>query len=388
MGYAYKAQITHGLLGLVVSPVGAWQNLRFLHSQIVASIRFTISNNKKMKQMYLKSALLIATAIVMGACSESDKKEIVCWGDSLTAPHNSKSLKGKVRRLIKGADYPEYLQEILGDEYQIINGGVGGENTLTIMARQGAYPMKLAHDITIFNSGKSEFPIFIGNNDLDAFISTYNGKCVTPLLQCGWNEDSPSHINPCMISGKMYHLVSKSKFWKEEGKYIFEYNYYINPDREQNITDTIKAGSRVTTYAMQHLRNKYANVFFIGQNGGFDDTADLIRQLRAMISYSKSSRYIIISFHKPNSSISSISRMKEMEDSLQLAFREHYINLRQYMVTCGLKDSGLKATKEDKDSIAKGQVPPQLMTDGTHFTSTGYKRIAQLVFEKMKELGY
>lgn len=341
-----------------------------------------------MKKTYLRKAFLIIVAAAMWACTESDKKEIVCWGDSLTAPHNGKNLKGKVRRLVKGADYPEYLQEMLGDEYQIVNGGVGGENTLTIMARQGAYPMKLAHDITIFNSSESKYKTFIGNNDMDAFVSTYNGKRVTPLLQLGWDEDSPAQINPCVINRKTFHLMSESKFWKEAEEYKFEYNYYIEPEDEQDITDTLKAGSLVMTYAMQHLRSKYANIFFIGQNGGFDDTADLIRQLKAMISYSKSKRYIIISFHKPNRPINSIPRMKEMEDSLQQAFGAHYINLRKYMVTHGLADSGLTATKEDNDSIAKGQVPPQLMTDGIHFTATGYNRIAQLVYGKMKELGY
>lgn len=338
--------------------------------------------------MYLRNVLLIAITTIMWACTESDQKEIVCWGDSLTTPHNGKSLKGKVKRLLKGASYPEHLQEMLGDEYKVINGGVGGENTLTIMARQGAYPMKLAHAITIFNSDETKYKTFIGNSDLTAFVSTYNGKRVTPLLQGGWDEYSPAQVNPCYIDGKSYHLISEAKFWKEEGIYKHEYNYYIKPNAKQDKTDTLKAGNVITTYAMQNLREKHANIFFIGQNGGFDDTADLIRQLKAMISHSRSDRYIVISFHNPNIPINSISRMKEMEDSLQQTFGNHFINLRNYMVTRGLADGGLMATKEDLDSIAKGKVPPQLMTDGTHFTSTGYKEIAKLVLEKMKELGY
>ena len=80
--------------------------------------------------------------------------------------------------------------------------------------------------------------------------------------------------------------------------------------------------------------------------------------------------------------------MKEMEDSLFQSFGKHYINLREYMVTNGLADAGLVPTQKDKDSIAKGQVPPQLMIDGTHFTTLGYKEIATLVYLKMKELGY
>lgn len=332
--------------------------------------------------------MLAGICMTLFACSDEPEKEIVCWGDSLTAPHGGPGLKGKAKRLIKGSAYPEYLQEMLGDEYQIINAGVGGENTLTIMARQGAFPMKLAHDITLFNSEENKFKTFIGNNDITCFLSTYNEEKVTPLLQQGWYSDSPAQINPCSIEGNIFDLSSEAKFWREEGKYQFEYNYFIESREKTPKTYTLKAGSIVRTYAMNHLKNKHANIFFIGQNGGFHDTADLIRQLTAMIDYSRSSRYIVISFHKPNRTIPTISRMKEMEDSLKHAFGTHYINLRDSLVTKGIEHSGVTPTQEDIDSIQKGQVPPQLLTDGTHFTTAGYKEIARLVFMKIKELGY
>ena len=341
-----------------------------------------------LKKAFLQS--IIATMLfVIVSCSHEEKKQIVCWGDSLTSPHTGNGIKGKVKRMNKNdLAYPEYLQDMLGDEYEIVNGGVGGENTLTIMARQGAYPMRLAHDIVIFKSDEAKYKTFIGNNDVSAFVSSYNGKSVTPLIQCGWNEDSPAQMNPCTVNDKNFHISSESKIWKEEGKYKVEYNYYIEADDEWTSTDTIKEGSIVNTYAMKKLRNKYANVFFVGQNGGFDDAADLIRQLNAMIEYSKSKRYIVISFHKPNEVMNTISRMKEMEDSLSRSFGKHYINLREYMINHGLADAGLKPTQEDRDSMTKGQVPPQMMTDGCHFTPKGYEEVAKLVFDKIKELGY
>lgn len=352
-----------------------------------------IVNIMKQNRMLSRILSILTLLIILSSCSEEPKKEVVCWGDSLTAASNRNSIKSKVIGFVKrvtkrNTAYPEFLQEMLEDDYKIINGGVGGESTLTIMARQGAYPMKLAHDVVIFKSNKMKYKIFIGNNDMQAFVSTYNNKRVSPLLQCGWNEDSPALVNPCIIGGKHFQLSSESKFWREDGNFKFEYNYYINPEDEWESTDTIKAGSIVTTYAMNNLRNKYANIYFIGQNGGFNDVADLIHQLKAMIAYSKSKRYIIISFHKPNRVIKTISRMREMEDSLNQSFGKHYINLREYMVTRGLVDAGLEPTQVDKDSINKGQVPPQMMKDGTHFTKKGYEEIAKLVYKKMKELGY
>ena len=248
--------------------------------------------------------------------------------------------------------------------------------------------MKLAHDVVIFKSDEAKYRTFIGNNDLKPFVSSYNNMPVTPFLQCGWDEDSPAQVNPCIINGSPFHLSSESILWKEEGKFVLEYNLFINSDEEVLKTDTIKAGSVVETYAMNNLRKKYANIFFIGQNGGFADTAELIRQLKAMIKYSQSNRYVIISFHTPNGVIKTIDRMKEMEDSLSNCFGKHFINLREYMITKGLSNAGLVPTQEDRDSIVKGRVPPQLMKDGCHFTTKGYREIAKVVYAKMKELNY
>ena len=320
----------------------------------------------------------MSVAIVL-ACKSEDKKVIVCWGDSLTAPHSGNGIKGKAKRLITGDyDYPAYLQEMLGNDYKVINAGVGGENTLTIMARQGAFPMKLAHDVVINHNTQKKL---IGNSDTIAFVSAYNGLPVTPLMQYTWKLEGPSQINPCRIGKHQFLLSSEVRTYED-------YCYYLEPEDKQMTTDTLREGSVVTTYAMNHLRGKYANVFFIGQNGGFTDVADLIRQLSAMITYSQSDRYIVISFHKRNHVIKTIPRMIEMEDSLSRHFGEHYINLRRLMVTRGLADANLVLTKTDMDSIAKGVVPPQLLADDCHFTTQGYNVIAKLVFSRMEELGY
>lgn len=327
--------------------------------------------------------------LLLVSCKEGDSRMIVCWGDSLTAPHTGGSWKGKIKYLLMGDDsYPRVLQSNLGDGYRIVNAGVGGENTLAIMARQGAFPMELAHDVVIYKDEYKEYDKFLGNRDISAFRSSYNGKTITPLLQLGWKEEAPAKVNPTRINGKEYMLESESHFWKEDGKYIFEYNYFINPKDKTERTDTLKEGSVVETYAMRHLRGAYANVFFMGQNGGFEDTADLIRQYQAMIAYSRSDRYIVIGYHKPNMVMPTVQRMQEMEDSLRQAFGDHYINLRSYMVDNGLKDASLSPTPADLDAVTKGEVPPQLIPDGCHFTSVGYRLLARLVEERMKQLGY
>lgn len=331
--------------------------------------------------------LLVSTPFLFIACEEK-KLEVVCWGDSLTAPSHT-SFKRSIKATILGlTDYPRVMQEDLGAGYEVINCGVGGENTLTIMARQGSAPMLLAHDVRVFKNGEKKYPKFIGDDNVPAFISSWDStQSVAPLLQCGYKEGSPSYVNPCKINGRYYEISSQSKIWEEDG-YVCEYNYYIKDLYPLDSTIVLKAGSKVETSAMLNLRGKYANVFFIGQNGGFKDVADLIAQINAMIKYSKSPRYIVVSFHKPNMVITSPMRMAEMEDSLSKAFGKHYINLRKYLMTSGLKDAQITPTKADEDSIAHGVVPPSLLKDGVHFTPKGYEIIGHLISKKFKLLLY
>lgn len=329
------------------------------------------------------AVLFLLCLFSLSSCQEKDKKIVVCWGDSLTAPHQE-TLKQKIKGLfIEDNDYPSVLQDNLGDDYDVINCGVGGENTLTIMGRQGAYPFVLAHDVTI-NTKESGLDNFIGNNDIPAFLSSYNREVCYPLLQ----HQSSAKINDCTIDGQNYNLFSDSKIWRVGNGYGKAFNYFINPLASLNKQIVLKKGSVVQTYAMKNLRNAYCNIIFMGENGGFKDVKDLIRQIKAMIKYSKCNRYIVVGFHKCNTVIPNMKRMYEMEDSLQQTFGKHYLCIRKPLVQKGLLFAKLQATKADEDSIRKGIIPPQLLVDGVHFTSKGYELIGKLVFQRMKEFGY
>lgn len=336
---------------------------------------------------WLMGGAILLLSVLVSCSDDKEKKTVVCWGDSLTASHtNGTGYKGMVKGWIKGDDsYPGVLQDLLGEGYDVVNCGVGGENTLTIMARQGAYPMLLAHDVVLFNDGERKFDTFIGNNDIPTFISSYDHKSgVFPLLQGGFKEDACARVNPVVIDGKTIMLESQTKFWQNPNKkFEFEFNYLLTPKQKIEKTDTLRKGSIIKTQAMRQLRGAWCNVFFIGQNGGFKNAADLIRQVKAMIKYSRCKHYVVVSFHKPNDVMPTPKRMGEMEDSLQLAFGHSYINLRRHMVNKGLQEAGFLPTQEDKDSISHGMVPPQLMVDGCHFKKECYRIIAQLVKQKI-----
>ena len=192
-------------------------------------------------------------------------------------------------------------------------------------------------------------------------------------------------MNPVSIDGKTITLESQAKFWQNPNKkFEFEYNYFLTPKQAVAKTDTLRKGSVIQTQAMRELRGAWCNVFFIGQNGGFKDAADLVKQVKAMIAYSRCKNYVVVSFHKPNNVMPTAERMAGMEDTLQHAFGSRFINLRRHMLTKGLAEAGMTPTQEDKDSIKHGNVPPQLMVDRCHFTKEGYRIIARLVEQKVR----
>ena len=71
-------------------------------------------------------------------------RRVLCWGDSVT----------EGMAMPRGKDYPSRLQALLGPVYEVLNSGDGGENSITIPARQGAVPLATAAEIK-FAAGES-----------------------------------------------------------------------------------------------------------------------------------------------------------------------------------------------------------------------------------------
>lgn len=326
---------------------------------------------------------ILCIAFVIQLCwSDKEKKSIVCWGDSLTAECKIHVERGIVDRWRYGdtidLSYPGYLEEALDSKYEVINCGVGGENTLTIAGRQGSIPMFISSDV-VFEEGEEE--IAIKNEELR---SSWDSSLVYPLTQREWKVGCIDHVNPCTIQDK--EMIIQCKHSAQTG--TINYNYSIKRLGDTSKRAIIKKGTHITPEAARNLRNPYINIFFLGFNGSYNSISEYIAQLKRMIDYGKSERYIVISFHRPNYFFKNVKEMKVMEDSLAQTFKSHFINLRSYMNAEGLKVAGLTATKEDLDSIKKGMVPPQLMCDGLHFNAYGNVVIANLVKSKMKELHY
>ncbi len=287
-----------------------------------------------------------------------DLPGIVCWGDSLTyGAHGG------------GVTYPltleAMIQEKIGGPYQVpvINMGVGGESSITIVGRNGAIPYVLSEDLVI--------PADI--TPVDVYYTSKEGQKVAPLRQ------GKAGVNPVVIGGieGILSITQETHVSKE-----FSYQFTRTTPGEAK---TVPAGTTLVTDASSKYLN-YLPVVYIGQNGGYTDFADLIRQQRAIIDHQTANqdRFVIVGMHTGTA-----ESRAPLEKAMLDEYGDKYINLRQYMATDAMADAGLEPTEEDLRLMAQGSTHYSLMVpDHCHFNSTGYALIGKLIYKTMDTLGY
>ena len=280
--------------------------------------------------------------------------QIDCWGDSLTAGAGGNE-----------TTYPSILSSLLGNNYEVTNYGVGGENSITIAGRQGGIPYIVEND---FNIPADTSPVSIS-------ITSLNHEEIKPLLQ------GDIGINNVIIGGI-------------EGKLSYsEGNYYFQREEAGEIVP-VNSGEEIVTQASRNNQN-HTLIIWMGQNGGFNNDANtLIEQYHSMIEKNGNDNYIIIGI--PTGTADS---RQTLEDAMQTEFGNHYINIRAYMtqgvyeedvlISCqGLIDANLEPLSGDLELIKRGTIPQALRNDNTHGNSAYYIIVAQQVYKRGIELRY
>lgn len=305
---------------------------------------------------------LVVNKIEIFIDSKINGKETVnCWGDSLTRGVGVGDSYSKA--------FPYVLYGLL-DGREVINCGVGGENTINIASRQGGLP-NIVKPFTIpSNASKVEVKL----------TNIYGGS--TGILLQGGSALDPTtgkyvmtaQINPCSINGVEGTLTY------ENGKYYFSRS-------ENGESVIVSRPTPLITYAMKSMRDNI-NIIWLGTNGGFSTSSELIEYIDAMIDYMTpiNKKYIVFGIHRLVSTVTETFEM--IEKNMTLHFGRHYINQRKYMLEYGLSDAGITPTVEDTAAISQGKIPPSLLYDDVHYNDKGYNIIAALASERGKELGY
>ncbi len=335
------------------------------------------------KQQYLEGKAFLATVESeynsdMAVVSKY-MPGIVCWGDSLTLGSGG-----------EGTTYPKVLKTLIQDKicdlydlrasfdsqyaylvdpghYEVnipvVNMGVGGENTATIVGRNGGIPFVTSSSLTI---PADQTPVEI-------HFRSKNGQNVTPLIH------GKVGVNPVIIDG-----IQGTLSIPQESIDSKDYIYYFTRSAPGE-AKTVSIGTEITTAASSQYRD-YITVIFVGANGGYSNLEELISQQRAIINHQTANqdRFIIVGLHTGTRE----SRRK-LEEAMQEEYGDRYINLREYMATKALKDAGMEPTGDDFVLMAQGATPYSLMVeDCLHFNATGYTLVGNLIFDTMNKLGY
>lgn len=288
---------------------------------------------------------------------------IVCWGDSLTAGAGG-----------KGVTYPQTLETLIRENLldknhcdtgavQVINMGVGGEDTRTILGRNGAVPFTVK----------------------DSFVIPAGTEPVEFQIEEGYPfRQGFAGIESVKIDG-IWGTVSI----EQESYTAVEYKYYFTRNKAGQERE-VPAGTEIVSSGSLRYRD-YLTVVFIGENGGYADSADLIEQQKAIIRHQRANgdRFIIVGSHTGTA-----EERAELEAAMEAEYGDQYINLREYMSSYGIDDVNKKlgvameATESDKQMIKQGMTPESLLSDTVHFNQYGYELIGYLIYDRMDELGY
>lgn len=276
----------------------------------------------------------------------------VAWGDSLTAGAGG-----------EGITYPNVLQGLIKKNIYsipIVNMGVGGENTKTIIGRAGSVPFEV--DKFTIPEDKSKVKISMHSSD---------GSVVAPLRQ------GDGGINPVTIAGVEGNITIE-----QESSISKDFRYYFQRTKTGE-TVYVKDDTTIMTDSQPKYEN-YIPIVFMGQNGGYLNNQDLINQINSILEMDKANdKYLVLGLTTGDK-----DNRKDIDESMEKEYGDRYLNLREYLSVNGLEIAGITPTEEDEDAMEIGSVPPSLLADDVHFNSDGYEVIGHAVYERLSKLGY
>ena len=312
------------------------------------------------------------------------KKRVACWGDSLTDASDIKS-------------YTRFLQALLGDEWEVYNGGASGNRTYEIAARQGGLPLVTGAEFTlsagtsaIFVDGVKRTHNVVGEAGYYD-IRHFNAKLQNPCLLIGSNgEEVLCNItNSRSINGTDTTYTARiSRLYPGEPVKIAEH-------------------TPIQTYAARELRDVDLTIIYMGTNGSFgsdhetqrynyarlDNLADQHWEMINFTTHPES--YLVLGIHwTPN-----WQQQYGYEDLFESEFGSRFLNLRvpvvkdeasckYWLLYSGLYQDESEIPQSELTRAAKGLWPQTLMIDSMHPNDYGQRVFAKLIYDRMVELGY
>ncbi len=280
---------------------------------------------------------------------------IICFGDSIT----------EGMAMNKGYRYPDILAKQMGNQYKVINAGVGGEKCHAIMSRANAIEFTLTNDI-FFNKGQSEVVL-----DRKLFTAADGNEIIYRYTFFG-NELKLSNLT---IDGVPYTMRVESGADEDSHKYIIT--------RSETSSDlSIKKGAKVQYDYSEYYDNIHCVIVLMGANGGYTDINDLIGHYKKM--EAMADNFIALVPHYGT----------DYSAEFKAAFGDRCVDIRNYMKSGAIwTDFPEYKKSEFADYLLSKDIIPTEFTyknqkSDPHFNAAGYKVLGTLVYKKGVELGY
>ncbi len=278
---------------------------------------------------------------------QSDKKKaIVCWGDSITEGMGMSNV----------TTYPAFLQSNLGDKYKVVNMGVGGETTYTILARANAIDFFVYEDITFAKGADS---VVVPNDKL--FIADDGGEI--------------------KFKGKPRDLTNSIKAIIGENSFVMSYKqvgttYGIGEvTLTRSNTDealTLKKGTKASFDYSEYFDDVYCNISLMGANDGGLPADILINQYKK-ITHSAEKNLYIVPFYNTDYSA-----------EFAAAFGKEAVEVRKYFQTDAVTDYGITINQKDRDCLSQNGIPAQFCYNNLpmncHLNKIGYEALAKRLY--------
>lgn len=276
---------------------------------------------------------------------------IVCWGDYNTVG-------------VEGYAYSSKINEIIGSnglELPVENMGIAGEDSLSVLGRQGGVPL-VVDGFEVMKSAELQ-PIK---------VTSKNGEAVNVL--CKTNNPG---LNPVSIGG-VQGLIGGVADEEDKNKTA---SFYFRREKAGS-SFNIAAGTVVQTHVDKDY-NKYINVFWVGDNGGWDNQPQkLVEQLTQATGVIKDGRFVVIGLSEGDSTSNA-----EVDRLMKEKFGNKFINPRE-VVIAAVKASGEELSESELNAVNKGQIPKAALNVNGRIDRAGLEAIGSKVYEVIEQNHY
>ena len=289
----------------------------------------------------MKSLTIIA--VVVAVCTGlygAEEKQVLCWGDSVT----------EGMAMPRDKTYPAQLQKLLGSGYRVLNGGDGGEDTVTIMARQGAVSLATTVEIK-FPAGAKKIEI---GSHADNGFHTPDGQRIK--LTSALGREMP--VNPVRIGDGAYALSFTDFRWNTPTNKIM-YRLWLTRTANPAAELVIPAGSPVSLASTARAPKAACEIYFMGANGGWGGKIEtLVAQYKALVARrgEQAPFLVIVPYWQGFSD--------GYKETLRKAFGRHAVEFPVAKELC----------YQNRLNV--------------HLNEKGYELLAQLLYARGVELGY